>query len=55
VSVAAPVDVEDLTRKDYVDAEVIAAAATIDSRIDDILNGTTPFTGTVVAPDFQAV
>lgn len=40
---AAPAAVDDLTRKDYVDALIAA----LQTQIDNIINGTTPFTGDV--------
>lgn len=54
VSEAAPVAVEDVTRKDYVDGELAAAVASLQTQIDNILNGTTPFTGVVNGIDWIA-
>ena len=48
---AAPVDPADLTRKDYVDAEI----ATLRAELDALIDGTTKFTGAQEAPDFTAV
>ena len=54
VSEAAPVAVEDVSRKDYVDGELAAAVASLQTQIDNILNGTTPFTGVVNGIDWIA-
>ncbi len=54
---AAPAGVDDLTRKDYVDGEVLTLQGQIDglqTQIDNILNGTTAFTGVVSGTDWNA-
>ena len=49
-----PVDPGDLTAKSYVDTEVAASAAGLQTQIDNIINGTTAFTGDVNGTDFIA-
>ena len=48
---AAPVNPEELTRKDYVDGLIAA----LQLELDNLINGTTKFTGAQEAPDFTAV
>ena len=47
----APLNPDELTRMDYVDA----AIADLQLQLDNLINGTTKFTGAQEAPDFTAV
>lgn len=65
VSEAAPLNPEELTRKDFVDGEVVTLNQTIatlqtqvdglQTQLDNLIDGTTKFTGAQEAPDFTAV
>ena len=50
VSDPTPLNPEELTRKDYVDAQIAA----LQTQIDNLINGTTAFTGAVSGTDFIA-
>ena len=51
VSDPAPLNPGELTRKDYVDAQI----ANLQLQLNNLINGTTKFTGAQEAPDFTAV
>ena len=50
ISDPAPVNPDEAARKDYVDAQIAA----LQTQLDDLINGTTPFTGVVSGVDFIA-